>query len=126
MELVNMLAMRVALEQCLPWVPKSVQHIIELETQRRRALSFWSNIVIGDHPLCLVVVDMADDLPQARLSRSHIQSLPHAVVKADSVPVEALVRDAVPMHVEHVARSTVGVDVPDHIIAHAHIKGRVV
>ena len=57
---------------------------------------------------------MADDLPLPSTHCVHVQSLANTVIDAHGIFVEAVILEAVAVHVEDMARAAVGVDVPVH------------
>lgn len=106
---------------------------------RERALSGRIHLVVVFHANGLMIVDldhvstlhlskitikqkthMANDLPLPHTRGVHVQRLPLTIVNADGIIPEAVVSEAVAVHVEDVAGGSVGVDVPDDLVVEAH------
>lgn len=84
------------------------------------------DLVVEQHAHRLMIAHMANNLPQPLAPSVHDKSLPHPIVETDGILVEAVVPEAVAVHVEDVARGPVRVHVPDHFVVAAHFEGRVV
>lgn len=69
---------------------------------------------------------MAKDLPLPLTRSVHVQRLAHSIVDADSVFPVAVVAETIAVHVEDMVGGTVRVDVPDDLVAQAHLEGGVV
>lgn len=71
---------------------------------------------------------MTDHLPLPPIRCIHIKCLADAGVDGGGVCVDSIVgvRKAVAVHMEDVRGRAHGVDIPDHLVVQAHLKGRVV
>lgn len=77
--------------------------------------------VIRHHAHLMMIIDMANNLPQSWIGSIHVQGLAYTVVKTDSERLPTVVHKTVAMHMEDVALGAEGVRVPDGLVVDAHL-----
>jgi hypothetical protein len=69
---------------------------------------------------------MTDDLPQTSTSSVHDKSLANTIVDGSSILSSICIFVAIAMHVENVRRAAVSHDIPEYLVAQAHLEERIV
>lgn len=95
-------------------------------SQRFQRTVLRVNLVVGDHAVTQMMINMANDLPHTSTSSIHDESLANAIVDGGSVLLGLSIHVAVAVHVEDVRCAAVGHDVPEYFIALTHLEDRIV
>jgi hypothetical protein len=95
-------------------------------SQRFQRTVLRVNLVIGDHAVTQMMINMADDLPHTSTSSIHDESLANTIVDGGSVLLGSSIHVAVAVHVEDVGCAAVSHNVPEYFVALTHLEDRIV
>jgi hypothetical protein len=72
------------------------------------------------------MINVTDDLPQTSTSSVHDKSLTNTIVDRGSVLPSICILVAIAMHVENVRCTAISHDIPEYLVAQAHLEERIV